>query len=78
MIEKRPVTSILQSANFRRHLENIIRGSISPARRDVTSIPRVGQSQNSSRVASTQHSNHTITNTISKLLNFKHSCVKHI
>ncbi|XP_059176258.1 uncharacterized protein LOC131955950 [Physella acuta] len=64
MIEKRPVTSILQSANFRRHLENIIRGSITPARREVTSIPRAGQSQSSSRVTPPQHNNHTVTNTI--------------
>ncbi|CAL1526424.1 unnamed protein product [Lymnaea stagnalis] len=36
IIEQRPVSSILQSASFRRQLENVIRGTIQHARRETS------------------------------------------
>jgi len=42
IIENRPVSSILQSASFRRQLENVIRGSIGSAQRSPLNLSRSG------------------------------------
>ena len=55
VVEQRPVSSMLQSLNFRRHLENIIRGSISTARQSTTQARRT-RADNSPRPSTPQPS----------------------
>lgn len=48
-MEQHRVSSMLQSHNFRRHLENIIRGSISSVRQSASAASARTSASNSSR-----------------------------